>query len=117
MYLQPSPVNFPPINDITKDKSLVTFVNQLKVAVQKKDKAFLLGALDEKVMNGFGGDGGIEEFKEYWHWPKDTLSVWHTLEHILNIGGAFTKEGRYNCITFGLCSEFPESSKLSGSEV
>lgn len=87
------PSKFPPINDIGKDKSLVAFVNQLKVAVQKKDKAFLLGALDEKVMNGFGGDGGIEEFKEYWHWPQDTISVWHTLEHILNIGGTFTEEG------------------------
>lgn len=89
-----TPSKFPPPNDLSEDKSLVIFVNQLKAAVQKKDKAFLLGALDEKVMNGFGGDGGIEEFKRYWHWPQDTLSVWHTLEHILNIGGAFTDDSR-----------------------
>jgi hypothetical protein len=92
--LSAQPSKFPPINDIGKDKSLVAFVNQLKVAVKKKDKVFLISALDEKVMNGFGGDGGIAEFKEYWDWPQDTLSVWHTLEHILNIGGAFTDDSR-----------------------
>jgi hypothetical protein len=86
------PNKFPPINDIGKDKSLVAFVNQLKVAVKKKDKAFLLAALDENVMNGFGGDGGIAEFKEYWHWPQDTISVWHHLEHLLGLGGAFTTD-------------------------
>lgn len=89
-YAQPS--KFPPPNDLGKDKSLVAFVNQLKAAVQKKDKAFLLSVLDEDIMNGFGGDGGIAEFKEYWHWPKDTISVWHHLQHILDIGGGFTAQ-------------------------
>ena len=44
--LPAQPSKFPPINDIGKDKTLVAFVNQLKVAVKKKDKAFLLGTLD-----------------------------------------------------------------------
>lgn len=92
------PSKFPPINDISKDKSLVTFVNQLKVAVQKKDKAFLLGALDEKVMSDLGGDGGIAEFKKIWKLDAGDTSIWHQLNRAIELGGAFNKddqEGRY----------------------
>jgi hypothetical protein len=92
------PSKFLPINDITKDKSLVTFVNQLKVAVQKKDKAFLLGALDEKVMSDLGGDGGIAEFKKTWNLDAGDTSIWRQLSRVIELGGAFNKndqEGRY----------------------
>lgn len=53
--LPAQPGKFPPINNIGKYKSLVAFVNQLKVAVKKKDKAFLLGALDENIKCDLGG--------------------------------------------------------------
>jgi len=92
------PSKFPPINDITKDKSLVAFVTQLKVAVQKKDKTFLLGALDEKVMNDLGGDGGIAEFKKTWNLDAGDTSIWRQLSRVIELGGAFNKndqEGRY----------------------
>jgi hypothetical protein len=92
------PSKFPPINDISKDKSLVAFVNQLKVAVQKKDKAFLLAALDEKVMSDLGGDGGIAEFKRTWNLEAGDTSIWHQLSRAIELGGAFNKddqEGRY----------------------
>lgn len=92
--LSAQPVKFAPPNDLDKDKSLVAFVNQLKAAVKKKDKVFLLSILDEKVKNGFGGGGGIAEFKEYWDWPQDTIKVWHTLDHIMSIGGAFTDDSK-----------------------
>lgn len=87
--LSAQPSKFPPPNDMGKDKALVAFVSQLKAAVKKKDKAFLLSALDKNVKNGFGGGGGIEQFKEYWGWPQDTVKVWHHLQHVLNIGGGF----------------------------
>lgn len=92
------PSKFPPINDITNDKSLVIFVNQLKAAVQKKDKAFLLGALDEKVMSDLGGDGGIAEFKRTWNLDAGDTSIWRQLSRVIELGGAFNKsdqEGRY----------------------
>ena len=94
------PSKFPPINDITKDKSLVTFVNQLKVAVQKKDKAFLLGALDEKVMSELGGDGGIAEFKRTWNLDKGDTSIWHQLSKVIELGGAFNKDDPDRRFTF-----------------
>ena len=88
-WLCAQPAKFPPPNDLAKDKSLVTFVNQLKTAVQKKDKAFILSILDKNIRNGFGGNDGIEEFKKQWNWSKDTLTVWHRLQQVLNIGGGF----------------------------
>lgn len=87
--LSAQPGKFPPPNDMAKDKSLVAFVNQLKTAVKKKDKAFLLSVLDKDIRNGFGGNDGIEEFKKQWNWSKDTLTVWHRLQQVLNIGGGF----------------------------
>ena len=94
------PSKFPPINDITKDKSLVAFVNQLKVAVQKKDKAFLLGALDEKVMSDLGGDGGIAEFKRTWNLDAGDTSIWHQLSRVIELGGAFSKNDPDGHFTF-----------------
>ncbi len=95
------PSKFPPINDISKDKSLVAFVNQLKAAVQKKDKAFLLGALDEKVMSDLGGDGGIAEFKKTWNLDAGDTSIWHQLSRIIELGGAFNKNDPEGRFTFG----------------
>ena len=96
--LPAQPSKFPPINDIGKDKSLVAFVNQLKVAVKKKDKAFLLGALDENIKCDLGGDDGIEAFKKIWNLDGGDTSLWHHLNRVLELGGAFDKndqEGRY----------------------
>ncbi len=38
-------------------------------------------------MNGFGGDGGIEEFKERWNWNSESHEFWSAMEHILALGG------------------------------
>lgn len=92
-WLTAQPSKFLPPNDLGKDKSLVTFVSQLKTAVKKKDKAALLSLLDKDIKNNFGGNGGIEEFKQQWHWPKDTLTVWHHLQRVLDIGGGFMNQG------------------------
>lgn len=90
--LSAQPSKFPPINDISKDKSLVTFVNQLKVAVKKQDMAFLLTSLDEKVMSDLGSEGGIDEFKEAWGLNKGDTSIWHHLSRVLELGGAFDQD-------------------------
>lgn len=99
--LTAQPSKFPPINDIAKDQSLVTFVNQLKAAVQKKDKAFLLGALDEKVMSDLGGDGGIAEFKKNWNLDAGDTSIWHQLSRVIELGGGFNKNDPDGHFTFG----------------
>lgn len=90
------PSKFPPINDITKDKSLVAFVNQLKTAVKKQDKAFLISVLDENVKSDFGGDGGIEEFQRTWNLHKGDTSIWHHLDRVLQLGGAFDTDAIKN---------------------
>ena len=99
-FASAQPSKFPPINDIGKDKSLVAFVNQLKVAVQKKDKAFLLAALDEKVMSDLGGDGGIAEFKRTWNLDAGDTSIWHQLSRVIELGGAFSKDDPDGHFTF-----------------
>lgn len=105
-FLLAQPSKFPPINDIGKDKSLVTFVHQLKVAVQKKDKAYVLSVLDEKVMNSFDGEDNPAEFINIWDWEKDTVSLWHYLGRVLELGGAFNihPEDRYTVVFPYLCN-------------
>lgn len=94
------PAKFPPINDISKDKSLLTFVNQLKTAVKKKDKAFLLSVLDPQIKCDLGGEDGIEAFKKIWNLDAGDTSIWHQLDKMLELGGAFNKEDREGRYTF-----------------
>lgn len=130
-FVSAQPSKFPPVNDISRDKSLQTFVKRLKVAVQKKDKAYVLSVLDEKVTSELGEDAvGVEAFKKIWSWDKDTLSVWHHLDHLLALTGAYTKdpqndpEGRYTFVfpyTYNLDLEdvenYPNIAVIAGKNV
>jgi len=80
-----------PVNECDKDSSLYSFVIKLKKAISLKDKQFVLSVLDNHITNSFGGDGGIEEFKERWKLDNNNSELWIILDKIVNLGGAFNK--------------------------
>lgn len=83
---------YPPNPNIT-DFTLSKFLTELTLAVGKKDKTFILEHLDPNILNSFGGDGGIKEFKEYWNFKENDPRFWETMEQLLLIGGPKYEEG------------------------
>tara|TARA_R110000751_G_scaffold62520_5_gene129038 strand:+ start:58599 stop:59306 length:708 start_codon:yes stop_codon:yes gene_type:complete len=77
---------YPPKVEIS-DYTLSKFLTELTLAVGKKDKDFILEHLDPHILNSFGGNGGIEEFKMYWKFNDDSTNFWEVVENILLIGG------------------------------
>ncbi len=77
---------YPPKVEIS-DYTLSKFLTELTLAVGKKDKDFILDHLDPNILNSFGGDGGIEEFKMYWNFNEASTNFWEVMEKILLIGG------------------------------
>jgi len=80
---------YPPENEIA-DTSLTLFIDSLKAAIDHQDKDFIIHHLSKHVKNSFGGDGGIAEFKTYWHWDSTHSKLWPLLDKIVSMGGGYT---------------------------
>lgn len=80
---------YPPRNEVHKDSSLTTFICKLQYAIFKKDKDFLLSVVDTNIKNSFGGDDGIEEFKEMWNIDNPNSDIWFYLSKLISLGGVF----------------------------
>jgi hypothetical protein len=78
-----------PIDEAAQDPEFFAFRARLLVALQQKDAVFLYDILAADILNSFGGDGGIEEFKAQWKAEEPTSKVWLTLTDVLALGGQF----------------------------
>jgi hypothetical protein len=79
-----------PRNEVHRDSSLTALICKLQYAIFKKDKDFLLSIVDKNIKNNFGGDGGIEEFKEMWALDKPNSPIWSCLSKVISLGGVFS---------------------------
>ena len=80
-----------PVDEGPKDPSFQEFRGKLIEAAKNRDAKFILSILDPKILNSFGGDGGVKEFKEMWKPDNPNSELWGTLIEILSMGGSFTK--------------------------
>jgi len=87
----------PPRNELYKDSSLTDFVCKLQYAIFKKNKDFLLSVVDKNVKNGFGGDNGIEAFKEMWKLDSSDSDIWYFLSRVISLGGTFCDTPSLSC--------------------
>lgn len=78
-----------PKNEVYKDSSLTEFVCRLQYAIFKKDKSYLLSVVDKDIKNSFGGDDGIEEFKQMWDLDNPNSGIWLLLSKLISLGGNF----------------------------
>lgn len=89
------PLKLPPVDEAAKDASFFIFRSHLIEAVVARDTGQLAGFLSPKILNNFGGNGGIEEFKQQWQ-PDDKASkLWAELGRVLSLGGKFSKDGGF----------------------
>lgn len=95
-----------PTDEAAKDPSFFVFRARLLKALQKKDSAFLLGIVDPKIANNFGGDDGLANFKRIWHPERPTSLVWTELLTALALGGKFGDDKSFSAPY--LFNGFPE---------
>jgi hypothetical protein len=79
----------PPSDEGKNDPSFHAFRQKLLEAISRKDAKFLLSIVDPNIQISFGGEEGIQAFREVWK-PEDVNSeVWNTLAQLLRLGGTF----------------------------
>ncbi len=76
----------------TPKSDLAIFLAELDTALQHKDSDFIYGMLASDIMNGFGGNGGIAEFKEYWNNLNTNSAFWAIMPQILKFGGNYEED-------------------------
>ncbi|MBA3693709.1 MAG: SH3 domain-containing protein [Acidobacteria bacterium] len=98
-----------PVDEGKKNASFESFREKLIEAVKKRDAKYVVGILDPAILNSFGGDGGIEEFKEMWKIDSPASELWDELLIVLTNGGSFFKEDENNlfCAPYSF-KQFPE---------
>jgi hypothetical protein len=79
------------VDQATTHPGLAAWRANLLEAVGRRDTAALFAVLRPDILNGFGGDGGIAEFKHAWDLTRAPANsrVWPLLEQLLTAGGAF----------------------------
>lgn len=103
-----------PVDEAAKDPAFFTFRARLMQAVQRRDATYLLSIVAPKIENSFGGDGGIEEFKQTWKPERPQSEVWIELTKVLSLGGAFLKDGAFGApYTY---TKWPEDGRADGFE-
>lgn len=100
-----------PVDEGKTDRSFRCFRADLISALKERNTDVLYSVLDPRILNSFGGNGGIEEFKSMWKPEEENSRVWEELLAALENGGTFMDDGsgseRRFCAPY-LFAEFPD---------
>lgn len=91
-----------PIDEATKDPSLVGYRNELLAAVRRRDADAVVAMVDPNIRTSFGGTGGAEDFRRM----LGESGMWEELEQVLTRGGSFRGESFWAPYVY---SAWPES--------
>jgi len=106
-----------PIDEAPKDPSFQAFRTRLIEAVKNRDAKFILSILDPKILNSFGGDGGVKEFKEMWTPDNPNSELWDILIGVLSMGGSFNLKNKNEFCAPYVYSQFPELDAFDHSVI
>jgi len=68
------------------------FKNIMITAVINRDTNFIFSVLDSSILNSFGGNGGINEFKTMWRIENDNSQFWSLFKESFELGGTFSDD-------------------------
>jgi hypothetical protein len=84
-----------PVDQAASVPDFFSFRAQLQAAIARRDSAHVLGALSKDVKLSFGGDIGIEDFKNIWKPASPDSRLWDVLASTLALGGTFAADGTF----------------------
>jgi hypothetical protein len=97
-----------PVDEASKDPIFKAFRDGLISSVAARDTNAVLAQSCPEILISFGGDGGLDEFREFLTVPEETLSDeykpqadqiretrWNELATVLSMGGNFTAEDQF----------------------
>ncbi len=81
-----------PVDESWMNDSFLEFRTLLLNALEMHDSAFVYTMLDSNILNSFGGDGGIEEFKAKWKIEDNASPFWSLFMSLIELGGTFSED-------------------------
>lgn len=87
VFAADSPMRLLPVDEAARDPSFFIFRARLFEIIARRDADAILRVLDPQIRNSFGGDGGVQEFKEMWKPEEVDSKLWSDLAKVLAMGG------------------------------
>lgn len=79
----------PPIDQCASDRSFVAFRAQLRAAILRRDRAFLMSVITDDIAHGFASPEGRAGFIADWRLDRPAVSpFWRELDAALRLGCA-----------------------------
>ncbi len=85
-------MRFGPIDEGASDANWQAYKSRLLEALETRDRASLIAAIDPNIDNGLDQKPGLEEFRRRWDFDDDKSLVWEELRKAVELGGAFVKD-------------------------
>lgn len=85
----------PFVDEATRDPVFLAFRTNLLNAVARRDSAYIVSIVSDRIRNSFGGDGGIDEFERVWQLGAEDSRFWTEFGAVLRLGGAFQGEDSF----------------------
>ncbi len=94
-----------PVDESSRDASFATFRKRLLAAIEKRDRRFILSSLSRDIQNTFGGNSGVDGFKEHWNFNARDSEFWAELRTAILLG--CTRESKREFWAPYVFSRFP----------
>lgn len=95
----------PPVDQCSADPSFAAFRDDLRQAIARRDRAFILALVTDDIEVDFGGGAGRDTFAQTWSLDRPDISpLWQELGETLSLGCARSSEGDYWSPSFFLDS-------------
>ena len=78
-----------PIDEAAKDASWASFKKRLLIAIDRRDRKFILGMLDKNVRTGHEGGRGVTEFRKQWEVDSEASPLWQELRAVVALPAAY----------------------------
>ena len=84
-----------PVDQAPTQPDFFTFRAQLISTLARRDVPALLDVVHQNIKNSFGGNDGIDEFKQMWALDQPDSRLWEELATVLALGGTFSGEDSF----------------------
>jgi hypothetical protein len=81
-----------PIDESSFRGDFSEFKQNMLTAIRNRDTSYIFSILDSGIINSFGGNGGIHEFKTMWKIEDDNSQFWSLFKESFELCGTFSDD-------------------------